>query len=441
MAAPRFVEDAFYYAQDPDDVGLSVPGGWTPAEVKNALDLHDKGDFSQSALLARDFGRDDRIPGCRASIVNGFVGRSALPFLVEPSTRGDQRRAESIAKQVFERWWDWVPEDIAKALVETYVDLGLAVARMHNDATTDEWSPRLELWPMEHVKWNEGAGRLETHDRAGNKLIITPGDGWLVLGSIQARSWLNGAVRPVGMQLIKRALVARAWVRWCEKYGNPLIVIAEPYGGDDKLKEVFFKRMQRQAANGVVRAPKGKDEQSSWGVDFLEGSAVGWEGFKSLLEKSDADISIIYTGNNLSVEVKGGSYAAANAHMVVRGDFLASVAEVLSTCLRSQLITWWGRANVESWTDALAPWPTYKTTPPETPEEKAKRLEARLTRAEKYAAKGVDVDWVKLAEDDGEIPLRSKELLPVPKPPAAEAPPASGVRPAQRDDEDQAEAA
>lgn len=424
MSAPAHRDTSWYYASE-QDAALASGGAryWTPDEIQSALDAHDRGDFSLSAQLSRDFGRDKRIPGIRASVVNGFVGRSGLPLSFEPSTRGDQRRVETIATQVEQRWWDWLPEDVLSRLVEDFVDLGLAVARMPTKATADEWAPEVTPWPMEFVKWNETTRRLETRDRDGNLLVITPGEGWLVIGSIRARSWLRGAVRPVGSALVERAHVTRAWLRWCEKHGNPILAIEEPATGDDKNKkadkEAFYRRLQTMASNGIVRLPKGKDEASSWALDIIEADGSGWQGCKGLLDKTDVDIAIAYTGQNLSTEVQGGSFAATTAHMMVRADFLASVAEMLATCTRAQLICWWGRVNVEGWTDHLAPWPTYQTTPPETPEAKAKRQTDRLARAERYAAKGVDVDWVALAEDDGDIKLRSRELLERPVPPPA----------------------
>ena len=433
MSAPASRDSSWYFAVE-QDVALSIGARfWTPDEVQSALDAHDRGDFSMSAQLSRDFGRDKRIPGIRASIVNGFVGRSGVPLTFEPSKRGDQRRTQTIADQVEQRWWDWLPEDVQSRLVEDFVDLGLAVARVEVEASETEWAPRVTPWPMEHVRWNETLRRLETRDRDGNLLVITPGEGWLVLGSIRARSWLRGAVRPVGMALVERACVTRAWLRWCEKHGNPLLAIREPPTGNDKEKraekEAFYKRLQVMASNGIIRLPKGSDEKSNWDAEFIEADAGGWQGCKALIDKTDTDIAVAYTGQNLSTEVQGGSFAATTAHMLVRADFLAAVAETLSTCARLQLICWWGRANVEGWTDSLAPWPTYQTTPPETPEAKAKRQTDRLARAERYAAWLGDVDWVAMAEDDADIKLRSRNLLerPAPPTPPATAPPGTSA--------------
>lgn len=430
MTAPAHRDTSWYYASEQDAALSSGARFWTPDEIQSALDAHDRGDFSLSAQLSRDFGRDKRIPGVRASIVNGFVGRSGVPLIFEPSTRGDQRRTATIAAQVEQRWWDWLPEDVQSRMVEDFVDLGLAVARIEVEASEEEWAPRVTPWPMEFVRWNPTAGRLETRDRDGRLLVITPGEGWLVLGSIRARSWLRGAVRPVGMALVERACVTRAWLRWCEKHGNPILAIEEPLIGDDKKRQAeregFYRRLSSMAANGVVRLPKGKDNASSWALAMIEASGSGWEGCKALIDKTDVDIAIAYTGQNLSTEVQGGSFAATTAHLLVRADFLASVAETLSTCTRAQLICWWGRTNVEGWADSLAPWPTYQATPPESPEAKTKRQTDRLGRAERYAAKGVDVDWVAMAEEDGDIKLRSRTLIERPTPPAT-APPTTGA--------------
>ena len=125
-------------------------------------------------------------------------------------------------------------------------------------------------------------------------------------------------------------------------------------------------------------------------------------GLQALIDKTDIAVAVAYTGQNLSTEVQGGSFAATTAHMLVRADFLAAVAETLDLRpLAAHLLV--GRANVEGWTDSPPPWPTYQTTPPETPEAKAKRQTDRLARAERYAAWGCDVDWVAMAGDDADI--------------------------------------
>ena len=66
-------------------------------------------------------------------------------------------------------------------------------------------------------------------------------------------------------------------------------------------------------------------------------------------------------GQNLSTEVSGGSFAAANAHGKVRQDITDGDAETLSTCFKIQIIVPWGLMNFEGFEAADAPNPSWLT--------------------------------------------------------------------------------
>lgn len=408
------VRESFYFAQE--DGGLTR--FWTPSEVDHALERHADGDFRHSAKLAADFARDKRIPGIRSSVVNGFVSKSGLSFSIEPAEGKKRARKRKVAEQVEERWFDWFPEDVLTRLVEDYVDVGVAVGRTYETYSADEWSLTVDPWPMERVWFDKLANQWRTEDAQGRRLVITPGNGWVVFGSARARSWLRGAVMPVGSALVERAYVTRSWIRWCERHGNPLLVIEEPAGGDDKQKAAFFQRMVNLSSRGIVRAPKGEDEQQSWGVRYEEPKAVGYEGCKALIDKTDADIAIAYLGQNLSTEVSSGSLAATQGHLLVRADFLGAISEVFSSAIRSQVTMPWGRRNVGGWTDDLAPWSIWQTTRPESPDAVASRQTNVAKSVRLWIDLGLDVDRLAMAKQAGVI-LNSDELR---EPTAASAP-------------------
>ena len=70
---------------------------WTIPQTRRALKLHLDGDFSRSALLADAMRGDERISADLRTRVMAVTG---LPFRVDPSPAGDQRRAKMIAAEL-----------------------------------------------------------------------------------------------------------------------------------------------------------------------------------------------------------------------------------------------------------------------------------------------------------------------------------------------------
>jgi hypothetical protein len=105
----------------------------------------------------------------------------------------------------------------------------------------------------------------------------------------------------------------------------------------------------------------------------------------------------------------------------VRQDVIEFDAEARTTFLHDQAIDRWAEVNFGS--EDLAPWPRWKTEPPEDTEKKAKTLNTLGDAIPKLAAQ-LPVDREKLAEDFGVplvegAPIPGKDGEPEPGAPAA----------------------
>ena len=128
--------------------------------------------------------------------------------------------------------------------------------------------------------------------------------------------------------------------------------------------------------------------------------------FDRLIDAADDAITLALLGQNLTTEVKGGSYSAASVHETVSRAVLAGLASSLATTLREQVLVPWAVYNFGS--ADVAPWPAWDLSPPTDRKQDAEVLDTRTRAAVSMAGQGAPVDWRKFAEDAG-VPLRAPE--------------------------------
>jgi phage gp29-like protein len=112
----------------------------------------------------------------------------------------------------------------------------------------------------------------------------------------------------------------RFWIQFTEKYGSPFIIGKHPRGAGEKETEALADSLDRMIQDAVAVIP---DDAS---VEIMEasGKAASADVYQKLLEFCKTEISIAVLGQNLTTEVRGGSYAAAQTHMLVRDEIIGA---------------------------------------------------------------------------------------------------------------------
>ena len=100
---------------------------WTVARVRQALTAHINGVFVESAMLVDAMLGDDRIG---ADVRTRVLAVTGLPFRLEPSTLGDQRRAKAVAKEAERAWPRMAPIALQHDLARWGVLLGFATGNL-----------------------------------------------------------------------------------------------------------------------------------------------------------------------------------------------------------------------------------------------------------------------------------------------------------------------
>lgn len=375
---------------------------WTVESIKTALDEHERGYFFKSAQLASAMGRDERISGCIGTRVRALLSKNGVGFELQPAEHNPQR-APAMADRVSAWWPKACSESTLGLILRDIIQIGPSISRVQYTLDSGELIPKLVPWPMEHAYFTEHTGRYSVHTTSGTMEIDPEDPEWLVIEPTGQRPWMFGGVRASGLPFYLRTVTHRDWSRFCEKHGIPILAISEPDTDPSSAqKKAFYERLRKLGREAVLRLPQNKD---GFGFDakIIEPTDTAWKAFDGFLSRLDTNIAVFYLGQNLTTEVQGGSFAAAQVHARVRQDYLDADAEVLSTALR-EVIKRWGRLNVSGWRDDLAPWPTWRTKAPEDQQVKAATLFSFSQALEKLLAKGVQVDVAALAEAYG-VPM------------------------------------
>lgn len=126
------------------------------------------------------------------------------------------------------------------------------------------------------------------------------------------------------------------WVIFTEKFGIPYLLGKLPRGLDQKEYDSLADKLQNMVQDAIAVVP---DDSS---VDILTPQTRGGvvsSIFSDLLGFCKDEVSIAILGQNLTTEVKGGSYAAAESHMQVRGDIVDGDKKLVQQTF-NQLIKW-----------------------------------------------------------------------------------------------------
>ena len=338
-----------------------APGSWDLADARAAIERHEVAEFESSAALAEAMGRDDRIGAVFRTRANAVVARNGDVEL-QP-LEGAGSRATRLVKIAEEWFWKVVTDAWLRETVTNMVGMGFSLSRIVWERIGRQYRPaKLITWYAHNVGWNREL-RCYTARTTDDVLDVLPGDpNWLLITPGGERSWLSGAVRALGTAYVFRNFDRNMWLRYNERHGNPIFAIREPASGvgdNTRInKESFYAQMRRIGSSGVVKLPQ-MGNGVGYDMSVVEPTSRSWESFKALKAECDTDIAIAILGQNLSTEVKGGSFAAATAHENVRADYRGNDIETLSTALHDQLLAPWAFRSGLASDERVIPWPTW----------------------------------------------------------------------------------
>ena len=422
------------------------------SKLRDIMVGHERGMFVQSALLVDEMLTDDRIRGVLDTRIGGIL---SAPLTFTPAD--DRRKSQKLAHLLDEDglWAKMLDYDTSYALLKWKIMLGVAVAEIVWMLNSEEWVPRLVVYHPRHMWWNWGTRTFQLATQGPDPLLsqeqqqkmrganaymvdlprvdiaIQPQSKWFIWG--RQYSWMDGAIRDLGMKFIDRQWTERDWARYCEKHGLAIIEGKIPSGTDDAEKAAFLHDLSNIGNEGTIVTPQAPQGMPCYGIELHEATAQTWQTFKARKESLDADIAIALLGQSMTTQATGaglGSGGVAEVHETIRIDKKRTDAEMYKH-LRAQVLVPWAEYNFGHGND-VAPYLEPQIDPPEDEDALASaflKLGQGLQQL-KLASARVDVDT--MLEEQG-IPMleegdpRAQPPVPPALPPGTSAPNVPGA--------------
>lgn len=419
---------------------FSSLSSWTLATVRAALDAHEQGDFSTSALLAEAMCRESACASALFTRSFALASRSGLPFCVDASEGVDNRRAESIANDVEDLWWTCFPEGATAALMRDAIMLGVAVGRDDGQWLEDEWVPKVRRLRPTGLRWSEYEHCFRYIDGEGIDHKVTPGEnGWILFAPYGGDSWMYGAIRCLAIPWIGRINTIRDFLRFCEKHGMPALAIEEPPSATDDVEgeggsvssetKAFYKDLRKMPQESLVRLPQpSSQDERGWKAYWLELKSRGHSAFVDLAEKLRREFTSVLLGRDPDSATSNVGGDGASLLERVRGEYLTADAEALSTTYREQVLKPWIVRSYDANRPELAPWPRWDTRQPADLTKRAEQLKTLGEALPLLAAQGVDLGPILEEFHLKKLPKSEQPVapaLPTPSQPTQPEPPES----------------
>lgn len=350
---------------------VTVATSWGVADVRAAYGDLVIGLFDRPAQLVDSVTGDSRVLAGMSSRVGGLLGRP-VEFQV-PRRYRDSDTAKECSRAFEDAWPTMAAEPILSELQKWGVMLGFGPAQVLWDTGGRYAIPHPRPWHPRYCyyHWIYRCYVAITQD---GQVPITPGDGHWILHAPhgQYRGWMNGAVRAIAPWWLARNYALRDWARYSERHGMPIIKAETPAAADPAMVAQFRSAVAQLGQETAIQLPKGVDGVNSYDVKLLEASDTAWEGFAQLIAACDREITLALLAQNLTTEVKEGSFAAARVHADVRQALVEADARALADTIYMQLARPFAAMNFGD--PDLAPRVRWDVTPFEDSKTKTETL-------------------------------------------------------------------
>lgn len=297
------------------DIPVSQLGSWTVQKVRETLNAHQTGTFVLSSLLTEAMLGDDRIQ----SSLNGRVKGVTMRHLHTRPVKGP--KGDKAAALVREWWPKIFSDELLDQMLTWAVFMGFALCEVQWETEPGAdgelvWVPYLKVWHPEFVYYDLFKRQYVAITQTGNVWIDESDPKWFLFTPWgRYRGWMRGAVRSCSALWIIRQFARRDWARFCEIHGLPIKTIDAPAQSAAVDKQRMFQQVRNLGADTTILFPQqATPDGQKWGLNLVEAKDTSWQAFPGIIHDCDRGIQLVVRGTNLTSEVQGGSYAAAQVH-------------------------------------------------------------------------------------------------------------------------------
>ena len=363
---------------------ITVQNNWKVEEVRNAIAAHMMGMFELSGQLVDSIIGDDRVQATLGSRISGLFGR---PEIFTPANDS------AAAKEVLDAWvahWPQFAAVPAMTEMSAYeILMGWSPAQLVWDTSGPVWLPYQKPWHTRYTYYNWPLRKYVALSQDG-PIAIQPGNGKWILHSRHTdyRAWIWGAIRPVSEPWLYRHFSAADWANYCEVHGVPIKKAIVPASSDEVQRDRYQQQLAAIGGRGSIMVSRGVvGTGQDWDLEFAEPKDTSWECFPGLIDRADMQIVLALLFQNLTTEVKGGSFAATSAHMDIRQQGIQADNSAWRLTIHNQVARPFAQFNFGD--ASLAPWSEWDAAPREDHTANADAFGKLATAMQGLAAAGV----------------------------------------------------
>lgn len=386
---------------------------WDADRIQAAEIQASQGGMRLAGELCHALLADERVISTLGVLTRGLVG---LPLSFEAGV-GRRKSGAVKALDAEEDWYAMIDEAALAELLRWGVLLGVGLARLVPfTGPSGRLLLRLEVWDPRWLRFDSLSQRWMVTTANAGEIPVDEDGRWILFTPFgEHRPWERGLYRGVSRWVLLKKYAREDWGRHSEVKAQGVLVAFSPTsatGAANDISPTQRKRLgldlQHLGRDAALVLPKGLD------LKLIESTAKNYETFQAQIEISNTGITIAFLGQNLSTEVKGGSFAAAQVHQQVADYLRRAYAASLAAALHDKLLVWWALWNFG---DArTAPWPSWKVDPvgdAKTRGDALKALADGIAAAEGVAPEGFVVDREALFVEAG-VPLLAAPKKPLP---------------------------
>lgn len=316
---------------------VAVQTGWDIEHVRGALQALVVGNFNGTAQMVDSILGDSRVQASLASRTSAIQGR---PMRFK---QPDKFKGSKLAQECLDAWTDHWPsmatEPVLSDMQVWGAMFGFWTGQILWDTSNPTWLPYIQPWHPQYIYYHWQYRRYVAMTQDG-QVPIDPGDGhWMLHAPYgEYRGWMRGAVRAIAPWWLARNYALRDWARYSERHGLPIGAARTPAGADPIRIEEFRAAVANLGQESILQLPTSTDTViGSYDFEWLETKDPSWDGFLGLITQCNSEITLPLMGQNLTTEIKEGSFAAARVHGDVRQAIVEADARAMSQTIYIQL--------------------------------------------------------------------------------------------------------
>lgn len=363
---------------------------WSWPQVLSSLDDLRVGIFDRPAQLVEMVLWDSRVQAAMGSRTGGLLGR---PVKIEPS-KVARVKGSRAAQEVADAWsdaWPTISKESSIAQLHSWGVMMFGLAQLLWDTSGSVWVPHVVPFHPRYTYYQFVFRKLIAITLDG-QMPVTPGDGQWVLHAPygEHRGFMRGALPALARPWWLRSQSFRDLARYSERHGFPVWKAKVPAAADPRQIAALRNALVNAGQESVLELPQGVDGVNSYDVEYLEAHDASWEVFIQGIAKCDTDISLTLLGQNLTTEVKEGSFAAARMHGDVRQAFIEFDDRAMSQTIYTQIARPFAAINFGD--PDLAPWTSREIMPYEDNATQAATFSAFASALKSLRDAGFELD-------------------------------------------------